>query len=156
VEKIMPLKDYLTIDSIVADMTATTKDDAIETLVEAVYKRCPGATRESLLEIIYERESLGSTGIGDGVAIPHGKLDVCTGVIMAIGRSQGGCEFASIDGKKCHVFSLLLAPDAPSAGHFSVLAKLARIFKSSAFRAKFMKAKDAEALWNLLDSAWIG
>jgi PTS system nitrogen regulatory IIA component len=150
----MPLKDYLTIDSIVSDMSATTKDEALGVLVDAVLKRFPGIYRNSVLEILQARESMGSTGIGGGVAIPHGKLDNCPGVILAIGRSLEGCDFASIDGKKCHVFSLLLAPESFSAGQLSVLAHLARIFKSAAFQDSFMKAKNAEEIWGLLDSVW--
>ncbi|MDR1241478.1 MAG: PTS sugar transporter subunit IIA [Deltaproteobacteria bacterium] len=150
----MPLADYLTIDSIVPDMVAMTKNEALGVLVEAMYKRCPGMAKNNVLEILQARESLGSTGIGDGVAIPHGKLDSCPGVMLAVGRSIDGCDFASVDDKKCHVFSLLLAPESLSAGQFGVLAHLARIFKSNAFRDNFMQAKSAEEIWDLLNAAW--
>jgi PTS system nitrogen regulatory IIA component len=150
----MPLKDYLTLDSIVENMAATTKDGALRVLVEAVYKRCPDATGDSILEILQARENLGSTGIGGGVAIPHGKLDKCPGVMLAIGRSLDGCDFDSLDGKKCHVFSLLLAPESFSAGQLGILARLARILKSASFKDNFMKARNAEEIWDLLDSVW--
>ncbi|MDR1126339.1 MAG: PTS sugar transporter subunit IIA, partial [Deltaproteobacteria bacterium] len=150
----MPLSNYLTPASIVADMTAITKEEALEELVDALFGRCPGLDRDNVLEVLHQRESLGSTGIGYGVAIPHGKMDSCGGVIIAVGRSVAGCDFKALDDHKCHVFSLLLAPNQAAAGYFSVLARLARIFKHREFRRQFMEAADADAIWRLLDAVW--
>lgn len=150
----MPLSDYLTPASIVADMTAITKEEALEELVDALSGRCPGLDRDNVLEVLHQREELGSTGIGDGVAIPHGKVESCDRVVIAVGRSINGCDFKALDDRKCHVFSLLLAPNHAAAGHFSVLARLARIFKHMEFRRQFMEAADADAIWRLISAAW--
>lgn len=150
----MPLSDYLTPDCIVADMAATTKEEALEELVDVLSGRCPGLDRDNVLNVLQQREALGSTGIGDGVAIPHGKADGCDGVVVVVGRSRGGCDFKALDERNCHVFSLLLAPNQASAGQLSVLARLARIFKHHEFRRQFMEAADADAIWRLINAAW--
>lgn len=106
------------------------------------------------MTVLHRRERLGSTGIGDGVAIPHGKDAICSRVTVAVGRSLAGCDFAALDGKKCHIFCLLLAPESVAAGHLSLLAYFAKIFKSNEFRKRFMDAADADAIWRLINSTW--
>lgn len=150
----MPLSDYLAPGCINAALAVQTKDQALGALVDLLVKPCPGLDRGRVITVLHQREALGSTGIGDGVAIPHGKVEGCEKISVAIGRSREGCDFNSMDGRKCHIFCLLLAPPGAAALHLTVLAHFARIFKTHAFRARFMEAPDEAALWKLLESAW--
>lgn len=150
----MPLSDYLSPDCICANLEASSKDQAMEALVDLITKSCPGLDRGRAITVLHQREALGSTGIGDGVAIPHGKLEGCEKITVAIAKSEKGCDFNSMDGRKCHIFCLLLAPPKAAAMHLSVLAHFVRIFKTNEFRKRFMEARDEAAIWKLLDSAW--
>ncbi|MDL2314393.1 PTS sugar transporter subunit IIA [Desulfovibrio sp. OttesenSCG-928-C14] len=150
----MALEQYLKKESIIEDLQAGSKEEALAGLVGAMLQSCPGLDREEVMEVMRKREALGSTGIGDGVAIPHGKTGHCGDILVAVARSAKGCDFAAVDGRPCHVFCALLAPEEAVAGHLSILARFARIFRSREFRARFMEAENAEAIWKLLDDAW--
>ena len=150
----MSLADYLVNDGIIADMKASTKLGALEELVDVMNHGCPGLDRRSVLQVLLKREGMGSTGIGDGVAIPHGKDDCCTAARIVIGRSLGGCDFEAVDGKPCHVFCLIMGPQGAASGMFGVLGRVARILRSAEFRKNFMETADAEGIRNLLNSAW--
>lgn len=103
---------------------------------------------------MHQREALGSTGIGDGVAIPHGKVEGCENISVIVARSTLGCDFDSMDRRKCHIFCMLIAPPKAAAMHLSVLAHFVRILKNSEFRRRFMEAQDSEEIWKLLESFW--
>lgn len=150
----MPLSDYLARENIIPDMTAASKDDAMSILAEQAACTCPGLDRGRIIQVLNQREALGSTGIGDGVAIPHGKVDGCPCITVFIARSVDGCDFNAVDGRKCHIFCMLLAPPSAAAMHLSVLAHFVRLFKIQEFRNRFMEAQDADEIWNLLDKAW--
>ena len=106
---------------------------------------------------LYEREQLGSTGIGDGVAIPHCKLEKLDSPILAIGRLEGsdgeagGVDFGAVDGKPVHLFFLVVSPDDSPAEHLQVLAGLSRWLRADNHAAKVMEAESAEAIYELLE-----
>lgn len=150
----MPLSDYLSPQRISAALEASTKDEALLAMVKLMECSCPGLDRGRTLEVLHQREALGSTGIGDGVAIPHAKIESCEAISVAIGRSKEGCDFNAMDGRKCHIFCMLLAPHKAAAMHLSILAHFVRIFKTNEFRTRFMEAPDEAAIWKLLESAW--
>ncbi|MDL2285111.1 PTS sugar transporter subunit IIA [Desulfovibrio sp. OttesenSCG-928-F07] len=150
----MALQDYLKLENIIPDFNASTKEEALEALVAHAVKFCPALNAAATLEVLQERESLGSTGIGEGVAIPHGKVEGCDGITVVLARSLHGCDFNAVDGRKCHIFCMLLAPSKAAAIHLSVLAHFVRVFKTREFRTRFNEAADAKAIWSLLSSTW--
>jgi PTS system nitrogen regulatory IIA component len=105
-----------------------------------------------LLETLLEREKLGSTGIGDGVAIPHGKVPGLPVLMASFGRSKGGVDFKAIDGKPTYLFFTLFAPENSAGAHLKALARISRIFKNPAFRESIMKAADAAEIYRLIET----
>lgn len=107
---------------------------------------------QRLVETLLEREKLGSTGIGDGVAIPHGKVPGLPGLLASFGRSRPGVDFRAIDGKPTHLFFALFAPENSAGAHLKALARISRLFKNPAFRAAILEAPDAAAIYRLVET----
>ena len=150
----MSLISYLPPDSVLARLEAKTKEPALVALASRVVELHPELDQGEVFSVLCEREAMGSTGIGDGVAIPHGKLAACREITVLVARSVSGCDFGAVDGRACHIFCLLLAPPEAASTQFSVLEHFVRLFKVKEFRDRFMEAADAESIWKLLDSAW--
>ena len=106
--------------------------------------------REFLLQMLLARESAGSTGIGDGVAIPHGKLPGVPGLLAAFARKRAGVDFAAIDGKPTFLFFVLFAPDNSAGLHLKALARISRLFKQPQFRQAILAADGAEGIFRLI------
>jgi len=121
-------------------------------LCAALAKRVPGVPAEKLTEVLLDRERLSSTGIGDGVAIPHGKLAGLPGLVAAFGVSREGLDFDAIDGKPTHLFFALLAPENSAGVHLKALARISRLFKNPAFRKAIVEAPDAQRVYDLIAS----
>lgn len=127
--------------------------DKQEVLAELAGALARGRTKEDLgamVRVLREREKLGSTGIGGGVAIPHGKLPGLGEIMVAFGRSREGVEFDAVDGKPVHLFFLLMAPENSAGEHLKVLAKLSRMLKDGQFRKRLLEAPLHEDLVRLL------
>jgi nitrogen PTS system EIIA component len=107
---------------------------------------------QKLQDVLVEREKLGSTGIGDGVAIPHGKVPGLPALVASFGRCRAGVDFKSIDGKPTHLFLALFAPENSAGAHLKALARISRIFKSAAFRESILKADDAAEIYRLIET----
>lgn len=137
-------------ESIVAELAADTKDEVLAELAALVAVSCPALNEEEIFRILQERERLGSTGIGDGIAIPHGKLRKAHDMVLAFGRSQKGVDFNSLDGRKVHLFFLLLAPDDAAGLHLKTLARISRILKDPAVRKELLTAPDAATLHHII------
>jgi len=103
-----------------------------------------------MVDVLMEREKLGSTGIGDGIAIPHGKLKGLDNLLLSFGRSREGVDFESIDGKPVHLFFLLMAPESSTGQHLKALAKISRMLKDERFRSELMSARSAEDLFKTI------
>jgi PTS system nitrogen regulatory IIA component len=103
-----------------------------------------------MVKTLLDREKLGSTGIGDGIAIPHGKLADLDELIVSFGRSRQGVEFDSMDGKPANLFFLLLAPENTTGLHLKALAKISKMLKDSAFRKKLIEAKSKDELYVII------
>jgi PTS system nitrogen regulatory IIA component len=144
----MKIIDFLPKEGIIPDLAATTKKDVIIELVSAL--RFPGLDPDRLVQILLEREKLGSTGIGDGVAIPHGKVDSIDRLLASFGRSQKGVDFDSLDGKPTYLFFLLVAPENSAGIHLKALARISRLFKDGRFRHALMMAKDQEEIFRVI------
>jgi len=107
---------------------------------------------QKLLDTLLEREKLGSTGIGEGVAIPHGKVPGLPGLIASFGRSVQGIDFRAIDGRPTHLFFALFAPENSAGAHLKALARISRIFKNPAFRESILRAPSAEEIYRLIEA----
>lgn len=131
-------------------LRAATKKEALNELADLMHASCPacGSTKD-IAAILAEREQIGSTGIGDGVAIPHGKLACLSRVEICFGRSIPGVPFASADNKPVHFFFLLLAPTDSAGPYLKALARLARFLKSPHTRSRLLHAESAHEIANI-------
>lgn len=146
----MKLSDILEEDNIIPDLKAKDKKGVLEELAEAVSSHQPSFDKNSLVKVLLERERLGSTGIGDGVAIPHGKFPGVTQPIISFGRSRKGLDFDSMDGEPAFLFFLLVAPENSASIHLKALARIAKILKNSAFRKLLMEAPSRDDLYKTI------
>lgn len=146
----MKISELLNPQAIVADMQAVSKDAALSELTDALLAVAPGLEREDVLLVLREREQLGSTGIGDGVAIPHGKLKEMPELMLAFGRSHGGVDFESMDGQPAHLFFLLVAPEESVGIHLKTLARISKLLKDSTVRQQMRDADDAQQIYQLI------
>jgi PTS system nitrogen regulatory IIA component len=146
----MKIAEFLREDLILSDLQAADKPGVLAELCGVLARANTGLSQQKLTEVLLEREKLGSTGIGEGVAIPHGKLPGVPGLLAAFGRSVKGVEFAAIDGRPAQLFFALFAPENSAGIHLKALARISRLFKSGAFRKSILEAKDAPAIYKLL------
>ena len=143
----MNILDILDEESILPEIKSVNKKEVIEELASLAARQHDGLELEFLVERLMERERLGSTGVGDSVAIPHAKVSGMDKVVAVFGRSVGGVDFDSMDGKKAHLLFLLVAPDSSTGSHLKALARISRLMQDSAFRAGLMEAKSREELF---------
>jgi PTS system nitrogen regulatory IIA component len=146
----MRIQDIVSPGAIVDDLRAETKEGVLRELSEVIAKVVPKLSADSLTSILMERESLGSTGIGDGVAIPHGKVNGIESLVAAFGRSRNGVQFHSLDGKPAHLFFLIMAPEYSAGMHLKALARISRLLKDEKFRRSLLDAADADELRRIL------
>jgi PTS system nitrogen regulatory IIA component len=148
----MKLIDILDESAIVADLTASTKTEALEILVEAMTNSNPALRKDDLLQVLLEREELGSTGIGDGIAIPHGKSQELAEIVSGFGLSKQGIEFDSLDGKPAHLFFLLVAPENSVGTHLKMLARISRMLKNVEFRQRLLEANSQQEIYQIISA----
>jgi len=146
----MKLSDILKPELIIPDLKAQDKKGVLEELAQIVTQQEPSLSKGSLLQVLLERERLGSTGIGDGIALPHGKLKELDHLCISFGRSTGGLDFDSIDEKPAYVFFLLLAPENSAGVHLRALAKISRILKDGNFRRRLMGAQSGQEIYEMI------
>ena len=146
----MKIADILGAESVVAALRGRSKDDVIEELADVVAAGHPEIDRKRLVQALEDRERLNSTALGDGVAIPHGKLPGLKRVLAAFGRSRLGVDFQSLDGKPTHLFFLLVAPEDSAGAHLKALARISRLLKDERFRARLMEAGGAHDLFETI------
>jgi len=146
----MKLSEILEEVNIVPDLKARDKKGVLEELSEAIVSHEPSADKSSLVKVLLDRERLGSTGIGDGVAIPHGKFDGISHPIISFGRSRQGLDFESLDGQPAFLFFLLVAPENSTNIHLKALARIAKILKNSSFRKVLMEVPTRKELYQTI------
>jgi PTS system nitrogen regulatory IIA component len=147
---LMKILDLLSMDSIVPELKGRTKKQVLEELIDAVKQNKPAIDRDRLMKVLLERERLGSTGIGDGIAIPHGKLRDIDDLVLSFGRSSEGIDFESMDGKPVHLFFLLVAPETCAGIHLRALAKIARLLKNGTVRKRLSKVDSREDIFSII------
>jgi PTS system nitrogen regulatory IIA component len=145
----MKILDIINEDLIKPDLTATSKDEALTELAELIASK-EGLDEDTIVGVLREREKLGSTGIGDGIAIPHGKLKGLKKLVASFGRSKKGIDFQSIDGKPTHLFFLLMAPENTAGVHLKALARISRLLKDKKFRESLLDASNTEGIFQAL------
>ncbi|MFZ0134913.1 MAG: PTS sugar transporter subunit IIA [Desulfobacterales bacterium] len=145
----MKILDVLPKDAILADLKAQDKKGILEELVEPI-SRLKGVNREELVRVLMERERLGSTGIGSGIGIPHGKLKDLDELILGFGLSRKGVDFESMDNRPTHIFFLLVTPENSTGLHLKLLARISKILKQDPLRERLMKATDREEIYAII------
>jgi len=148
----MSTMDFLDDQAVSCDVKSQTKEDVIRELVGLLVKSSAIKEREvsKLVQILLDREALGSTGIGQGVAIPHGKSDCVTKLVSAFGVSRAGVKFDSLDGEPVHLFFLLVAPEDAAGPHLKALARISRLLKDKHFRDSLKAARDEKQLIKII------
>jgi nitrogen PTS system EIIA component len=149
----MILREFLSKDLLLPDLQAGSKTEVLAELVAALARQHPDVDAGAAFRVLRDRESLGSTGIGDGVAIPHGKLAGLERIMLVVGRSPSGVDFDALDHKPCHIFFMVLAPEQVAGMHLRILASITRLLKNDAFRHSFLTAPDKDLFWDALTSA---
>ena len=146
----MKIMDILSKDCIIPELRSKSKREVLEELTGALLNSKANLDKEALVAVLLERERLGSTGIGDGIAIPHGKVQDLDELVLSFGRSTEGIEFDSMDGRPTHLFFLLIAPENSAGIHLRALAKISRLLKSGQFRQRLLEAETSEALFQVI------
>lgn len=146
----MKITDILHEDSVIGELTSRDKKGVLEELVSVLVEHGRLKSKEKPVQVLLERERLGSTGIGDGIAIPHGKLKDIKGIICSFGRAREGIDFQSIDEKPSHLFFLLFAPQDSAGEHLQALARLSRILKDGQLRKQLMEAASEKDIYRLI------
>jgi len=146
----MKITDILQESAVVGALVGRTKGDVIGELAGVLARDHGEIDRQRLIQALEDRERLNSTALGDGVAIPHGKLPGLKRVLAAFGRSVGGVDFQSLDGKPTHLFFLLVAPEDSAGAHLKALARISRLLKDEPFRRRLMEAANARDLFETI------
>lgn len=146
----MQLSDYIQEAGISLELKGSSKVEILNSLVQLLGKNTSLSDEENLIDRLVEREKLGTTGIGFGVAIPHCKTSEVDKLHIMIGKSTQEIDYAALDGKPVKLFFLLVAPENSSAQHLHALAKIARLAKDSATRMEIMETSTKEDLLELI------
>ena len=149
----MKIVDFVGPELIVPQLQAHEKSAVIRELADHLAAHVSGPQkidREVLARVLLERERLASTAIGEGVAIPHGKLDAVGKLVAVVGRAPEGVDFDSMDGRPTHLFFVLVAPENSTGVHLKALARISRLFKDPEFRTRLMQAKDAQEIFRVI------
>jgi PTS system nitrogen regulatory IIA component len=146
----MKIMDFLSADAIITDLAAADKKSAIVELVEVLKSTKKAKKTDDIIEVVLEREKLGSTGIGQGVAIPHGKTDILQEQVGVLGISRKGIEFNSLDGEPVHIIFLLVGPVEVAGQHLKALSRISRLFKDKFLRQAIRDAKTKEDILKII------
>jgi nitrogen PTS system EIIA component len=146
----MKVVDFLAPDAIIPALSGTTKGEVLAELSGFLAKLQPGVDAQQLNRALEEREQLATTAIGDGIAIPHGKLDSVERLVGILGRSVLGLDCDSIDGKPTHLLFMLVAPTNSTGVHLKALARLSRLFKDASFRQKLLDSPNRDSMYRTI------
>ena len=145
----MKIQDVLQREAIVDDLKAQTKKGILEELVAPI-AGIAGVNPAELVRVLMERERLGSTGIGGGIGIPHGKLKDLDSLVLGFGLSRNGVDFESLDGRPTHIFFILITPENSTGLHLKLLARISRILKNDPFKDRLMNATGGDDIFNII------
>lgn len=145
----MKLVEILTADMVLPELGSDSKDDAIREMCTFIAKQ-RGLKADEIVRTLLERERLGSTGIGEGVAIPHGKLAGLDKLVALFAKSAHGIDFTAIDNQPSHLFFVLLAPHNSAGLHLKALARISRLLKSQDFRERLLHADSSDLIYSII------
>ncbi len=145
----MKILDVLPKEAIIADLKSRTKTEVLDELV-APLAGLYAMSREELVRVLLERERLGSTGIGGGIGIPHGKLKDLDHLMIGFGLSRKGVDFESLDGEPTRIFFLLVTPENSTGLHLKMLARISRILKNEPFKERLLRSDDADQIYEII------
>ncbi len=145
----MKITDVLDKEAILADLKAQNKKGILEELVAPVAV-IANVNQEALVKVLMERERLGSTGIGGGIGIPHGKMKNLESLVLGFGLSRRGVDFESLDGRPTHIFFLLITPENSTGLHLKLLARISRILKNEPFKDRLLNASDRDEILDII------
>jgi nitrogen PTS system EIIA component len=146
----MRVADILTADLVIPNLRSTTKAEVLQELAHHLAARRPAIKEEQLVSVLLDRERLGTTAIGEGIAIPHGKLPGLKGVVAVFGRSLPGIDCHSLDGLPTRLFFLLVAPDESAGLHLKALARVSRLLKERSFRDRLLQDETGASLYQVI------
>jgi len=148
----MKILEVLQKDAILENLESTDKKGILEELVAPVAKAAK-VSEEGLVKVLLDRERLGSTGIGGGVGIPHGKLKNLDNIVLGFGRSRNGVNFESMDSKPTHIFFLLVTPENSTGLHLKMLARISRLLKDESFKERLTNAFSRDEIFTIIQEA---
>jgi PTS system nitrogen regulatory IIA component len=146
----MIIADILPQEAVLPELASDNQGAVLTELVAPLVALHPELARFDIVRTLWEREKIGSTAVGNGVAIPHGKVPSLTSIALAVGRSHEGIDFGAPDNELCHIFFLILAPEQEVGHHLRLLAQIARRAKDPVFRTEVLLAETREQLWQIL------
>jgi fructose-specific phosphotransferase system IIA component len=147
------LSDYLTPDRIKIPLVSTSKDDLLSELVDVVGKTAEVSDLSEVLRAVREREEVLSTGIGNGVAIPHGKSAAVAHLAMAAGVAREPVDFEALDSKPVNLFFMLVGPESAAGQHVKALSRISRLLRRDSFRDQLSRARSSGEFYELLREA---
>jgi len=145
----MRISQLLNKSSIIANLDALDKKGAIDELATAISAITKASTKE-IAAVLMDREQLGSTGIGGGIAIPHGKLNLVGSILVGFGLSKKGVEYDSLDNKPVYIFFLLLTSENSTGDHLKVLAQISKLLKKEQFKKGLMAADSVDEIYDII------
>jgi PTS system nitrogen regulatory IIA component len=146
----MKIMDYLDEEWVIADLQGTDKASILKELSSVLVKPCKATSGEELLQVLLDREKLGSTGIGEGIAIPHGRLKKLKKFFISFGRSTPGVDFDSIDRKPSHLFFLVMAPENSAVDNLKLLSRIVTLLKEPSFKKRLIEAPSRKELFQII------
>ena len=146
----MTITDILARERVLPELQGSTKAEVLAELAEMLEGDVPGIGVAAIVDVLRERERLNSTAIGDGIAIPHGRVSNIENVVAGFARSSSGVDFDSVDRKPTHLFFVLLAPDDAAALHLKALARISRLLKDRDFRDRLVSLDTRDALYEAI------
>jgi nitrogen PTS system EIIA component len=146
----MKLLDILHKETIISELKATDKKSLLEELSLPVAK-ITQSDHQELVKVLMERERLGSTGIGAGIGIPHGKMRGLKSLTMGVGLSAQGVNFDAMDGKPTYIFFLILTPEDSAGLHLVLLARISKLLKENSFKEKLLTAKNTDDVIRIIE-----
>lgn len=142
--------DYLEEDWVISDLKGMDKPSILRELSSVLVNPCQVASVEELLQVLLEREKLGSTGIGEGIAIPHGRLKKLKRFFVSFGRSLKGVDFDSNDRNPSRLFFLVMAPENSAVDNLKILSRIVTLLKDTSFKKRLMEAPSQKELFRII------
>jgi len=142
--------DYLNEEWVIPDLKGTDKPSILKELSGVLVKPCQVSSVEELVQVLLDREKLGSTGIGEGIAIPHGRLKKLKRFYISFGRSLNGVDFDSIDRKPSQLFFLVMAPENSAVDNLKLLSRIVTLLKEPSFKKRLVEAPSPKELFQII------